>query len=78
MTPRLSLADPSSPPTRRTTSIVGARAGSLWPRCSPEPGELAEVERIAEEVLSIHEQKGDVSGRAWARRRLEDPGAPYV
>jgi tetratricopeptide (TPR) repeat protein len=37
-------------------------------------GEREEVERLAEEVLSLHELKGDVTGRAWARRRLDGMG----
>jgi hypothetical protein len=38
-------------------------------------GDTDEVERLADEVLAIHEAKGDVTGRAWARRRLESLGA---
>jgi class 3 adenylate cyclase/tetratricopeptide (TPR) repeat protein len=38
-------------------------------------GQPDEVDRLAEEVLAIHEAKGDVSGLAWARSRLESLGA---
>ena len=38
-------------------------------------GERDELERLAADVLSIYESKGDVTGLAWARRRLESLGA---
>jgi hypothetical protein len=37
-------------------------------------GERAESEMVASEILSIHEAKDDLTGRAWAQRRLEQLG----
>jgi tetratricopeptide (TPR) repeat protein len=34
-------------------------------------GQRDEVDRIGEEAVAIHTAKGDVTGAAWARRRLE-------
>jgi class 3 adenylate cyclase/tetratricopeptide (TPR) repeat protein len=35
-------------------------------------GDTDEVERLAHEVLAIYEAKGDITGGAWARGRLDD------
>jgi hypothetical protein len=38
-------------------------------------GGRAESDSLAGEILSIHDAKGDLTGHAWARRRLEQLGA---